>query len=43
MKVELELPDPKFQVGDFVELDRDSEKQGFLMVGQVQNVLFRGG
>ena len=42
MKIEIEIPDPKFKVGDFLRYTEKEGLSGFLVIGRVQVLLFHG-
>lgn len=42
MKITIEIPDPKFQVGDVIRYTNNGEVSGFLMIGKIHAIVGRG-
>ena len=42
MKIEIEIPDPKFKVGDFIQYTEEEGLSGFLAIVRIQSIWFDG-
>ncbi len=42
MKIELEIPESKFKVGDFVRQDRDERGLTFVRICRIEHIIFSG-
>ena len=42
MKIEIEIPDPKFKIGDFIQYTEEEGFSGFLVIARIQYIRLEG-